>query len=82
VTSANNRLIYLERVKGIEPSSKAWELDHGPFPNNALAPNLLKERVFELLLSPADYRSLPRLVSQIVPRFWFLARADLEGDRD
>jgi hypothetical protein len=73
-----NRLIYLERVKGIEPSSKAWELDHGPFPNNGLAPNLLKERVFELLLSPADYRSLPRLVSQIVPRF-FVSRQRRSG---
>jgi hypothetical protein len=30
VTSANNRLIYLVRVKGIEPSSKAWEAVLGP----------------------------------------------------
>jgi hypothetical protein len=78
VTSA---LKEIERVSGIEPPSKAWELDHGPFPNNGLAPNLLSAYLSYFCLSPitALYRvSCPKSSQD----FSFLASADREGDRD
>jgi hypothetical protein len=67
VTSANNRLIYLERVKGIEPSSKAWEVYQGTCEIKELELKHLREKGFLLPMLPIHYHCLPCPVSQIVP---------------
>jgi hypothetical protein len=67
VTSANNRLIYLERVKGIEPSSKAWELYQGTCEIKELELKHLRAKGFLLPMLPMHYHCLPCPVSQIVP---------------
>jgi hypothetical protein len=56
----------LERVKGIEPSSKAWEADQGTRDSKHLRDSLLNMHDFDLPLSPLISRRLLRLVSHFV----------------
>jgi hypothetical protein len=79
VTSANNRLIYLERVKGIEPSSKAWEAGLSLCNFKPLRDTLLNCHDFGLPVSPSVFWRLPRRVSHFVT--WARARVATAGLR-
>jgi hypothetical protein len=63
-----NALNEMERVSGIEPPSKAWELDRGTCDINGLELKYLRGKRFLLPMPPVHYHCLPCLVSQIVPK--------------